>query len=190
MNAPPFFSRHLGEWMDRWIPNAAIQNLDAARRGRLVTRFGLLGSLFGLVYGTFYMLIGHHWGASIIVVCSSAFFSAPFLMQRTQSIDIAGNFLCLILTLGFSALCCCEGGLTGHAIAWLVSVPLCALLLVSRTWALRWVIIAFVAATIIAALDIAGVQLPITYNHKWNSIVSAAGLSRPDHLHVRSWFDF
>src|ERR1700761_2817945 len=134
MNALGSISHRAGEWIDRWIPTSAVQNLDAVRRGRLVARFGLLGSLFGLVYATFYLLIGHRWGASIIVVCSAGFFIAPFLMRRTQSIELAGNFLCLVLILGFSALCCCEGGLSGHAIAWLVSVPLCALLLVSREW--------------------------------------------------------
>jgi signal transduction histidine kinase len=135
----------------------------------------MLGSIFGLVYATFYVLIGHKWGAAIIVLCSTAFFSAPFLMRKARSIDLAGNLLCLTLSLGFTALCFVEGGLSGHAIAWLVSVPLCALLMVNRKSAIAWAAVAFLCAALIAGIDLAGINLPLGYNPRWNSIVSAAG---------------
>jgi signal transduction histidine kinase len=165
----------LAEWINRQIPPEAMDDYDAVRRGRLVVCFGLLGSVFGFVYASFYMLIAHRWGAAIIVVCSSAFASAPYLMRWTKSIERAGNLLCLTLSFGFTALCFVEGGLTGHAIAWLVSVPLCALLLVNKRSAIRWAIIAFLAAGGVAAIDLAGINLPLTYDPKWNPIVSAAG---------------
>ena len=75
----------------------------------------------------------------------------------------------------FTALCFVEGGLQGHAIAWLVSVPLCALLLLGQKAATRWAIFAFVAASAVAGLDLMGIRLPVTYDMKWNRIVSAAG---------------
>jgi len=175
MNEDAKTSFVLGQWLDGQIPPAALQEHDGARRGRLVARFGLLGSVFGFVYATFYLFIGHRWGAAIIIVCSSGFFASTFLMRWAGSIDVAGNFLCFVLSLGFTALCFCEGGLSGHAIAWLVSVPLCALLLVNRKWAMHWAVVAFLAAAGVAALDMAGIKLPLTYNPKWNSIVSAAG---------------
>src|SRR4029077_3053732 len=86
-----------------------------------------------------------------------------------------GNFLSLTLTLGFSGLCFVEGGLHGHAIAWLVSVPLCALLLVGEKSGGRWAVIAFFAASVVAGLDLAGIELPLGYDPKWASIVSSAG---------------
>jgi signal transduction histidine kinase len=96
-------------------------------------------------------------------------------MRWKKSAELAGNFLALTLTLGFTALCCVEGGLHGHAIAWLVSVPLCALLLAGRRSAQWWAVIAFFAASIIAGMALAGINLPVLYAPEWNSVVSAAG---------------
>ncbi len=89
--------------------------------------------------------------------------------------QLTGNFLVFTLTLGFTALCLVEGGLHGHAIAWLVTVPLCALLLVGRKAAVWWVVISFLTASTVAGIDLAGKRLPVVYDHKWSAVVSAAG---------------
>jgi len=156
-------------------PDDLFNDPERTRHARLVSRFGLLGSLFGCVYAFFYLLIGHKWGALIITFCSTGFAIAPFWLRSKKAIEPPGHFLVLILTLGFTSLCFVEGGLQGHAIAWLVSVPLCALLLLGLKAAVRWAVIAFLAASLVAAFDLMGVRLPITYDMKWNSIVSAAG---------------
>jgi len=167
--------RKLAGLMDYTIPPELLAEPEGARRGRLITRFAVLGSLFGFTYAVFYLLIGHRWGATIILVCSLCVMVMPFLMRWKKSAELAGNFLALTLTLGFSGLCCVEGGLHGHAIAWLVSVPLCALLLAGRKTAQWWAVIAFFAASVIAGLDLAGIKLPVKYAPEWNSVVSSAG---------------
>jgi signal transduction histidine kinase len=167
--------RRFLELIDFPIPLEFFNDPEILRRARLVCRFGLLGALFGALYATFYLLINHVCGALIIIICSAVFGTAPFLMRRKQSIEPAGHLLILILTLGFTALCFVEGGLTGHAIAWLVSVPLCALLLLDQKAATRWALIAFFAASSVAALELAGIHLPTTYDQRWNPIVSTAG---------------
>ncbi len=169
------FVLKFGALMDRPIPAELLADSEQTRRARLVTRFGVLGSLFGFTYALFYFLIGHKWGAIIVVCCSTGVAATPFLMSRRKSVEPAGNLLSLTLTLGFTGLCFVEGGLHGHAIAWLVSVPLCALLLVGRKWARRWAIISFFAGAVIAGIDLAGFTLEPTYDPKWASIVSAAG---------------
>lgn len=156
-------------------PEEFTSDPDRARRARLISRFGVLGSIFGIVYAAFYMLIGHKCGALIIMVCSSCFAAAPFWMRHKKSIDAAAHFLTMTLTCGFTALCFAEGGLQGHAIAWLVSVPLCSLLLLGQKAATQWAILAFLAAGVVVALDLMGIRLPVTYNMKWNTVVSAAG---------------
>jgi signal transduction histidine kinase len=177
----PFFGvianciRQIIKFLDFLIPAEFLTDPEQTRRARLVSRFGLLGSFFGVIYAAFYMLIGHKWGTLIILICSSGYAAAPFLMRRKKSIDLAGHFLILILTFGFTALCFVEGGLQGHAIAWLVSVPLCALLLLGQGAATRWAIVALLAAGGVIILDLTGIRLPITYDMRWNSIVSAAG---------------
>jgi len=80
-----------------------------------------------------------------------------------------------VVTLGFFGLCCVEGGLFGHAIAWLVSVPLCALLLLGQKLAGRWAVIAFLAAAAVAGVSLAGKSLPTEYDPRWAAVISAAG---------------
>jgi signal transduction histidine kinase len=169
------FERKFGAVIDGPIPPELLTDPELARRARLVTRFGVLGAIFGLTYALFYLLIGHVWGAIIIVCCSTGVATTPYLMRKKKSVEPAGNLLALTLTMGFTSLCFVEGGLHGHAIAWLVSVPLCALLLVGRKAAQRWAVVAFSAGAFVAGLDLAGVRLVPAYDLKWEPIVSAAG---------------
>jgi signal transduction histidine kinase len=161
--------------MDRVVPGEFMADPERARRARLIARFGMLGSVFGSSYAAFYLLIGHYWGATLIVLCSFLVAVTPFVMRWKKSTELAGNYLVLTLTLGFGGLCFVEGGLHGHAIAWLVTVPLCALLLAGRRSAQWWAGISFFAASMVAGLDLGGIRLPVTYDPKWHSVVSAAG---------------
>lgn len=161
--------------VDRPIPAELSGDPEQARRARLLVRFGTLGSLFGIVYAVFYSAIGHYFGMIIVLICSFGVAVTPSVMRWKKSIPLAGHFFSLTLTLGFAALCCVEGGLRGHAIAWLVSVPLCALLLMGKKAGGRWAVIAFFAAGVVAAFDLGGGSLPVTYDPKWHAIVSAAG---------------
>jgi len=161
--------------IDRPIPAELLTNPESARHAKLVTRFGVLGSLFGVVYAIFYLLIGHLWGATIILLCSSGVVAAPFIMRWQKSTEIAGNFFAMTLTLGFLALCFVEGGMHGHAIAWLVSVPLCTLLICGRASAIKWMAISFAAGGVVVGFNLCHQELPITYDPKWETLVSAAG---------------
>jgi signal transduction histidine kinase len=148
---------------------------EHTRHARLVARFGVLGFIFGSGYALFYLLIGHKWGAGIISICSVSFGVAPFWLRRKKDIAAAGHFLNLVLTFGFTSLCFCEGGLEGHAIAWLVSVPLIALLLLGLRAAILWSLLDFLAGSVVAGLQLAGYHFHTTFDHKWSAVVSAAG---------------
>lgn len=167
--------RQIGETAERFLPESSRQDTELARRARLVARFGILGAIFGTGFGTFYALVGHLWGASIVAICSTGFAFIPWFMRRTQSISFAGNALCCLLVVGFTALCGCEGGSEGHAIAWLVSVPLCALLLVGRQTAGTWTVLSFAAGTGIVMANLAGVKMTQTYDMAWHPVINAAG---------------
>lgn len=161
--------------LDPEIPEEMRQDPETARRAHLIARFGLLGSIFGIVFALFYMAIGHKWGATIVLMCSASFIATPRVLRRVRRAEFAGNLLVLTMMMGFFALSGVEGGLRGHAIAWLVSVPLCALLLVGMRAARRWTLFTFAAAAAVAAVDLAGKQLPVTFDEKWVPLVSAAG---------------
>jgi signal transduction histidine kinase len=161
--------------LDPPIPEKFQEDPETARRGHLTARFGLVGSFFGSVYAAFYLIIGHIWGANIILLCSCCFVATPFVLKRAKKIETTGNFLVAVMACGFCALCGCEGGMRGHAYAWLVTVPLCALLLAGSAAARWWTVIAFVAASVIASVDLCGREMPVFFNPKWGPLVSAAG---------------
>jgi len=164
-----------GEFADSFLFGDCLTDPELGRRGRLISRFGFLGFVFGTVFAAFYLWIGHRWGTVIVMVCSVAFAATPFLMRAMRSLNFAGNLLAAIMMAGFTALCCVEGGMSGHAIAWLVSVPLCALLLVGKRSAKWWLVICFLAASGVIGASLAGVNLPTTYPAQWRSLVSATG---------------
>lgn len=158
-----------------FIPPGGADDPDLTRRAHLIVGFGTLGGLFGLLYASFYLAIGHYWGSAMIVGCTLGVALTPFLMKWSRSIALAGHLFSLILILGFTGLCFVEGGLHGHAIAWLVSIPLCSLLLVDRSAAGWWAMASFSAAGLIMGIDLSGYKLPTTYDLRWHSIVSGAG---------------
>jgi signal transduction histidine kinase len=161
--------------LDRQIPPEFFSDPEGTRRARLMTGFGVLGPSFGLLYTLFYIAIGHKWGAIIVFICSTCVALTPSLMRWKKSVEVAGNFFAMTLTLGFLSLCFVEGGQNGHAIAWLVSIPLCCFILLGERQAAWWVVISFFAAGIIVCLDLEGIKLTPTYDPKWQGLVSAAG---------------
>lgn len=160
---------------DSFLFDDCLTDPELGRRAQLIVRFGFLGFLFGLVFATFYLFIGHRWGSAIVMASSLGFAATPYLLKASHQLNLAGNLLAAILTMCFTALCCVEGGLAGHAIAWLVSVPLCALLLVGKQAAKWWLVICFAAASGVIATALSGVKLPNLYPEQWQSLVSATG---------------
>lgn len=167
--------RLVAQSAERFVPAQCREDVESARRARLVARFGFLGAAFGAVFAWFYFLIGHYWGSGVVLVCSIAFIAIPWLLSRSGSIQFAGNLLCLILVLGFTTLCTVEGGLAGHAFAWLVSVPLCALLLIGVKAATSWAILSFIAGCGVVAANLAGFEMKPAYDPAWHPYVNAAG---------------
>lgn len=161
--------------MEFCIPAGIERDTEPYRRARLITGFGLLGFIFGCFYAAFYLLIGHAYGAAIIIVCSLAVVCTPFILRSTGSIRLAGNLLTLILLLGFGSLCGIEGGVRGHAIGWLAAVPLCALLLVAGLEAVGWCFLSVVVTLYFVMLDLNGLRVPILYPERWHQLVTAVG---------------
>jgi signal transduction histidine kinase len=150
---------------------------DNRRRARFIVAFSLMGAIFGSMFGGFYTLIGHYWGGGIIAVCCVLFAMVPYLLRQGVSSGRAGNHYCLILLSGFFCLCWVEGGMNGHALAWLVIVPLCALLLTSRRGAYCWTGLSFLAALVTTGVEAFGISPPFRYPMEWHVAVSVMGYS-------------
>ena len=120
---------------DRFAPPGS--DAEVKRRVFLFIAFSLQGVAFGTLFALFYLAIGHPWGALTVLLCTAAMAVAPWVI-RSAGLEGAGNLYALVLVAGFTALTAMEGGLYGHAVAWLAVVPLCACLLVGQQPAKVW----------------------------------------------------
>lgn len=158
-----------------FIPEAYLDEPERVRRSRVQIYFGSLGCLFGLSFAVFCLAISHWWGAGIIIVCSLIFAQVPWLVKRGLSHQLTGHLFAFVLLAGFSSLATVEGGLHGHAIAWLAAIPLCVLLLLDLRGALCWSALCFVAAMTFGILETMGINFPRTYPPQWDTVISIAG---------------
>ena len=161
--------------MESFVPASCNRDPNHARRARLVAHFGVQGAIFGPAYAIFYGFIGHYWGSAVIVACSFVFAAMPLLLKRTARLDLTGHVLVGTMASGFTVLTLIEGGLHGHAIAWLASVPLCALLVIGQRGATGWSVACVLIAGTIAIATVLGLQLTPYYDPKWGDLVEAAG---------------
>ena len=163
-------------WMDGFLPLLAQRDADSLRHCRLIIAFGFLGNVFGMIYAVFYCLIGHYYGAAIVAYCDAFFLAVPWMLRGTKRhFSFHGQLLCVILTLGFTSLAAIEGGVRGHAITWLATIPFCAVLLIGINASYVWCGICMAITIIFSAIDFRGIRMPYLYPGEWHASVTMAG---------------
>lgn len=161
--------------VEKFIPDSCREDPDRNRHARLIVHFGIQGAAFGAAYAIFYGCIGHFLGVRVILVCSAIFLAAPWFLRRTGSLGLAGHLLVGTMAAGFTQLSLIEGGIHSHAIAWLASVPLCALLVMGVRPAAVWAVVCFAVGMAIAGLTLCGLDLAPLYDTRWRDLIDAAG---------------
>jgi signal transduction histidine kinase len=157
------------------VPRNCRLDPDQLRRARLIVHFGFQGAFFGAAYAIFYHLIGHSYGVRVILVCSAIFVFTPWLLYRTGALGFCGHLVVGTMAAGFTQLTLVEGGIHSHAVAWLASVPLCALLILGIRPAVVWAAVCFAVGTAIAVLTLGGWELEPLYDPRLRDMVDAAG---------------
>ena len=158
--------------LGRFVP--AHLEPEAGRRTFLFIVFSLEGMIFGCIFAGFYVAIDYYWGAAIVLVCTFAMGGAPWIV-RAVGLESAGNIYAGVLVLGFTGLTVIEGGIRGHAIAWLAVVPLCSCILVDQRMGRVWCAVCMSVVGVFVALDLAGITLRPLYNPRWEKIITGAG---------------
>ena len=161
-------------FMDRFVPGDVREDAEGRRRAQLFIMFSVVGFVFGLLFGGFYALIGHYWGATIVFACTAALAAGP-LVVRSAGLERAANLYAGVLVLGFTGLTAIEGGIHGHAVAWLAVLPLCTSILVGERMCLRWSGICLAIMAAFCVFDVAGYNFPRLYASRWESPITAAG---------------
>ena len=168
----PAWKNRVHAALDRFVPPEP--DIELRRRALLFIAFSLQGVLFGLLFAAFYLAIGHVWGAAIVLVCTLAMGGAPWIV-RAAGLETAGNVYAFVLVAGFTGLTAIEGGIFGHAVAWLAVVPLCACILVDQRMGRLWCGICLVVMGVFCGLEFAGIHLPRLYPAGWDTTITAAG---------------
>jgi hypothetical protein len=163
--------------VSRSAPELTEARPELRRRVELIVAFSYLGLLFGILFASFYLAIHHYWGAGIILVCCVLFLSVPYLLRTGVNLNRAGNYYCAILLAGFVSLAIVEGGIHRHAVAWLVTAPMVAHLLISGRGAFITAAVAFLAVILLGVAEAVGFPPVITYPAKWDTLVSIVGYS-------------
>ena len=166
------WTQRLNALLGRFVP--AHLDAEVRRRAFLFIAFSMQGTVFGVLFAGFYLAIGHLWGAAIVLVCTLAMAGAPWIV-RAVGLEKAGNVYAGVLTLGFTGLTAIEGGIHGHAVAWLAVVPLCACILVDQRMGRIWCAVCLGIMAVFGALDLAGVPMRPFYAPRWESTITVAG---------------
>jgi signal transduction histidine kinase len=161
-------------FVDRFVPQDLREDAEGRRHAQLFVLFSVVGFAFGLLFGGFYLLIGHYWGAAIVFACTSALAAGPFVVSGF-GLERAANLYAFVLVLGFTALTAIEGGIYGHAVAWLAVLPLCTSILVGERTCLRWSAICLGIMLGFCVFELAGHSVPRLYAARWESLITAAG---------------
>jgi len=149
---------------------------EEERQAQLITVFSLVGGVFALIYGAFYLLIGHRYGAATILFFAALFLALSSHYVRQGRIQAAGHVFVMALLCMFFILSLLEGGVEGHAVAWLACVPVCAqLLLGGRRSATVWTVLMIGVVSVFAFLYVLEVKLPFLYPDHWHGWVTALG---------------
>ena len=88
----------------------------------------------------------------------------PGLLKSTASLHLTGHIYGVILFSCFSGLTTVEGGLRGHALAWMAAVPMSLLLLLELWDAFLWVVLCFLVTIVIGGLELAEHTFPKMYD--------------------------
>ena len=161
-------------FQDRFVPANLREDAEGRRRAHLFVLFSGVGLGFGLLFGGFYLLIGHYWGAAIVFACTIALAVGPFVLKGF-GLERAANLYAFVLVLGFAALTAIEGGIYGHAVAWLAVLPLCTSILVGERTCLRWSAICLAIMLAFCVYNLTGHLVPRLYAPRWEPWITAAG---------------
>jgi signal transduction histidine kinase len=160
--------------VERFIPEALKDDAEGRRRAQLFVSLSAVGFVFGLLFGGFYLAIGHYWGAAIVFACTAALATGPFFV-RAAGLEPAANLYALVLVAGFTALTAIEGGIYGHAVAWLAVLPLCTSILVGERTCLRWSAICLAVMLGFCIFNLTGHPFPRLYAPRWEPLITSAG---------------
>ncbi len=164
---------------ENYMPGEPM-DAEARRHALLIVGFCTVGGVFSIGFAGYYLIIGHHAGVQAILANSLIFSTLPLLFLKKGKADAAAMIFVLSLIFMFSWLSVIEGGVKGHAVAWLVIMPFCSqLLILKRAPMIAVNVLMLILIALFSGMEVWGFRFPILYgmhHHGWVTLVGYTGL--------------
>lgn len=165
---------------DYFIPHEKKANADSQLL--LVMDFYVLTFIFTFFYSWIYAMIEFKEGAVSVGISTILFFVGLILIKKGLSLTFLNHFYLFVGGFfGVFITICFSGGLQSPVMAWLVVLPVTALLLFdSMKNVIIWVVIPVVVVLSFLTASFLGFSSPISYNLAWKNFyygISYSGLT-------------
>lgn len=169
------FLRFLLNTQDRFIPEE-LKDPEDLRLAKLLIGFSCIGGAFSVLFAYYYLAIGHYNGAFVILLTSIIFVSLPLTCVKRGKEDAGAVIFVFSLIVMFSWLSAIEGGVKGHAVAWLAIMPFCSQLLVmNRKQIIGINVVTILLIAFFSGEEIWGLSFPFTYPEHHHGSVTLVG---------------
>lgn len=164
---------------ERFLPQQ-YEDAEARRHAHLIVGFSSVGGVFSIAFALYYLAIGHNMGAQAILTNSLIFITLPLICLKKGKAELAALIFVFSLVAMFSWLSLIEGGVNGHAVAWLAALPFCSQLLILKRKPM--ILVNLLIVLLIAGfsgLEVLHIRLPIVYafrHHGWVTLLGYTGL--------------
>ncbi len=154
----------IASFIDYFIHPFRFESQESLRRARLLVRGSLITSLFSIGYLMISLFFDFDPGKYLLITNAMGFLFLPFLIKTRLPINLLGNLYIFIGAYAVIVLCYFSGGVDSALYAWIIAIPICALLVVNRKSAYYWGIISLAAMLFIGWGSISGYEYPVAYN--------------------------
>lgn len=154
----------LASAIDYFIHPVHFENSNTLRKARFIVRACWLTSLFSTSYAWMSIIFDYPLGLYMMAFNITGFLLVPFLLRSKLSITVAGNCYVAIGAIAVFVLTYYSGGVWSAIYAWIISVPVMAILVVDKLSGVVWGVISLTVMLWMGYLAVIGVDLPTYYN--------------------------
>ncbi|MCV9386519.1 sensor histidine kinase [Reichenbachiella ulvae] len=154
----------LASAIDYFIHPVHFENSSKLRRARLLIRACWLTSLFSTSYIWMSIIFEYPLGIYLMMFNVVGFLLLPLLVKTRLPLPFTGNIYVAVGAVAVYLLTYYSGGVWSAIYAWIISVPILALLVVNKVSGAFWGFISLGVMVWMGMLAIQGVELPIQYN--------------------------
>ncbi len=150
--------------VDFFINKWYYRDQTKLRQARLLVKASLLTSLFSNSYVWLSVLFEYDKGVYLMIFNVVGFLLLPLLVRTRININWIGNLYVLIGAMAVFVLTYFSGGIWSGIYPWIISVPILAMLVVSRSSSIVWAVISLGVMLWFGWLAYSGISLPEEYN--------------------------